>query len=284
MRFALDFPNSGEYSDPQLLADLACEAEDAGWDGCFVWDHIQLGLGEPAADPWITLAAMATATQRIRIGPLVTPLFRRYPWKVARETVTLDHLSKGRLTLGIGLGSDAFGEISAFGGPLDDHIRAEMLDEALAVIVGLWSGQRFSFTGRHYRVEQAQFLPTPRQSPRIPIWIAGTWPHKAPFRRAARFDGVVPVIGDFSTSLTPIDVAYVVQFVRQLRPLNSHFDVVHFSSIMADYEHAREIVTSYSNAGATWWVETIDPKHHSLAQIRHRIHMGTPRLRDSKAD
>ena len=134
MRFAIDFPTSGQFSDPRLLAGLAQDAENAGWDGCFVWDHIQLESAEPVADPWITLAAMALTTTRIRIGTLVTPLFRRNPWKLARETVTLDHLSKGRLILGVGSGTDVFGEISTFGGPLDDRIRAQMLDEGLTVL------------------------------------------------------------------------------------------------------------------------------------------------------
>ena len=161
MRFAIDLPNFGEYSDPHVLAELARAAEDAGWDGCFIWDHIQVERSIPVADPWVALAAMALVTRQIRIGPLVTPLFRRHPWKVARETVTLDHLSGGRLTLGVGLGSDMFGEISAFDGPLADSLRAEMLDESLAIVTGLWSGESFSFSGKHFRVNNARFLPTP---------------------------------------------------------------------------------------------------------------------------
>ena len=108
MRFGIDFPTSGQYSDPRLLAELARDAENSGWDGCFVWDHVQLELAESVADPWITLAAIALSTTRIRLGTLVTPLFRRNPWKLARETVTLDQLSKGRLILGVGSGTDVF--------------------------------------------------------------------------------------------------------------------------------------------------------------------------------
>jgi alkanesulfonate monooxygenase SsuD/methylene tetrahydromethanopterin reductase-like flavin-dependent oxidoreductase (luciferase family) len=278
LRFGLDFPISSEYSQPRLLAELAREAEDAGWDGCFVWDHIHVGDGEPVADPWITLAAMAAATARIRLGPLVTPLFRRHPWKVARESVTLDHLSAGRLILGIGLGSDTFGEISTFGGPRDDRIRAEMLDEGLAIITGLWNGARFSFLGKHYRVEQAQFLPAPLQSPRIPIWIAGTWPRKAPFRRAARYDGAVPVMGDFGHSLTPGQVAQLLQFVRRSRTTHTNFDFVQFGVTTGDSEQDRKIVTPYARAGATWWLESIVPARQSLAEVRGRINKGPPTL------
>lgn len=275
MRFGIDFPNCGEYSDPQLLAQLAIEAEGAGWDACFVWDHIQIN-SEPVADAWITLAAIATATRRIRLGPLVTPLFRRYPWKVARESVTLDHLSGGRVTLGVGLGSNAFGEISTFDGPLEDRIRAEMLDEGLAIITGLWAGERFSFSGRQYRVEQAQFLPRPLQSPRIPIWIGGTWPHRAPFRRAAGYEGAVPVAGDLSSSLTPAHVVELIEFVRSCRTTAAHFDVVQFGSTPGDKPRDRRIVTPYARAGATWWVENVDPARQTLSEVRNRIRRGPP--------
>jgi alkanesulfonate monooxygenase SsuD/methylene tetrahydromethanopterin reductase-like flavin-dependent oxidoreductase (luciferase family) len=278
VRFAIDFPLSREYSDPGLLAELAHGAENAGWDGCFVWDHIQVGQGEPLADPWITLAAIAVATARIRLGPMVTPLFRRHPWKVARETVTLDRLSNGRLILGVGLGSDAFGEISTFGGPLDDRARAEMLDESLAIITGLWQGTRFSFQGKHYRVEQTQFLPTSVQSPRIPIWIAGTWPHKDPFRRAAHYDGAVPVAGDFSSSLKPADIARVVEFIYRTRNGDAPFDVAHFGNTSGDSEQDRNIIAAYASAGATWWIEAIDPAHHSLAEVRRCIREGPPKI------
>jgi alkanesulfonate monooxygenase SsuD/methylene tetrahydromethanopterin reductase-like flavin-dependent oxidoreductase (luciferase family) len=275
VRFALDFPTSGEFSDPRLLAELARHAEDAGWEGCFVWDHINMTAGEPLADAWMVLGAIAATTERMRLGPLVTPLYRRHPWKVARESVTLDHLSRGRLTLGVGLGSNAFDEVSTFMGPLDDRIRAEMLDESLAIITGLWSGARFSFRGKHYRVEPTQFLPTPFQSPRIPIWIAGAWPHKAPFRRAARYDGALPVAGNFRDSLTPASIAELVEFVGRLRPRDKGFDVAQFGTTSGDSEHDRQIVTSYALAGATWWVETIDP-HKPLTEVRRRLRQGPP--------
>jgi alkanesulfonate monooxygenase SsuD/methylene tetrahydromethanopterin reductase-like flavin-dependent oxidoreductase (luciferase family) len=274
VRFALDFPTSGEYGQPRLLVELAREAENAGWDGCFVWDHLHVGDAEPVADAWIALAAMAAATARIRLGPLVTPLFRRHPWQVARESVTLDHLSGGRLILGVGLGSDVFGEISSIDGPLDDRIRAEMLDESLAIIAGLWSGARITFAGKYYRVREAQFVPTPLQSPRIPIWIAGTWPRKAPFRRAAHYDGAVPVMGDFSSTLAPADVARLLESVRHSRP-GRHFDIVQFGTTSGDSEQDRKVVTPYARAGATWWVESIVPARQ-LAEVRSRIRRGPP--------
>ncbi len=276
MHFAIDFPLSGEYSEPRLLAELARDVENAGWDGCFVWDHLLAGEGERVADSWITLAAMAAATGRIRLGPLVTPLFRRHPWRVAREAVTLDLLSGGRLVLGVGLGGDVFGEISTFHGPANDHTRAEMLDESLAIITGLWSGERFSFSGNHYQVTAAQFLPTPMQSPRIPIWVAGTWPRKAPFRRAARYDGAIPVAGDFSTAVTPAQVTDLIAFVRRSRTSDAPFDVVHYGTTTGDHEQDQRIVAPYARAGVTWWVEAIAPARHSLSDVRRRIHQGPP--------
>jgi alkanesulfonate monooxygenase SsuD/methylene tetrahydromethanopterin reductase-like flavin-dependent oxidoreductase (luciferase family) len=275
VRFAIDLPNFGGYGNPHVLAELARDAEDAGWDGCFVWDHIQVERSIPVADPWVALAAMALVTRRIRIGPLVTPLFRRHPWKVARETVTLDHLSGGRLTLGVGLGSDMYGEISTFDGPRVDSIRAEMLDESLAIITGLWSGEIFSFNGKHFRVNNAHFLPTPMQSPRIPIWIAGTWPKKPPFRRAARYDGVVPVRGDIASTLSPTQVSDLLAYVGRFRSTDSVLDVVQFGETPEQSKAVdREIVAAYAAAGSTWWIESMFPHHLDVEQARQRIRLG----------
>src|SRR5438874_5033871 len=145
------------------------------------------------ADPWVALTAMAMATSHIKLGPIVTPLPQRRPWKLARECVTLDHLSQGRLILGVGLGSDSFfKEYSTYGESPDDKLHGAMLDEGLAVLTGLWRGEPFTHHGAHYTVDGAHFLPRPLQQPRIPIWLAGIWPHPRPFRRAAKWDGVVP--------------------------------------------------------------------------------------------
>jgi len=279
MRFGISFATSGPYSDPRLLADLAREAEDAQWDGCFLWDHIQVRPPETMADPWVALTAIVLATSRIRVGTLVTPLYRRYPWELARETVTLDHLSEGRLVLGVGLGSDLFGEISTFSGPLDDRLRAQMLDEGLAVLTGLWSGESFSFTGVHFQVSSTRFVPVPLQSPRIPIWVAGTWPRRPPFRRAARFEGVVPVKGDLQSSLSASQVGELVDYVSQYRDSKTvgPFDVVFSAETSESGARARQIVAQYAAAGATWWLENMHPWHRTPAQVRDRIRQGPPR-------
>jgi alkanesulfonate monooxygenase SsuD/methylene tetrahydromethanopterin reductase-like flavin-dependent oxidoreductase (luciferase family) len=280
MRFGVSLSTFGSYADPRLLADLAREAEDAEWDGCFVWDHIQVGWRDAVADPWVALTAIVLATRRIRVGTLVTPVYRRYPWKLARETVTLDHLSQGRMILGVGLGSDLFGEISSFGGPLDDRVRAEMLDEGLAVITGLWSAEPFSFTGTHFQVNNACFMPPPVQQPRIPIWVAGTWARRPPFRRAARYEGVVPVSGDIRSSLSPEQLGELIAYVSQHRvgEAKPPFDVVYSANTPAENEdRAHEIVAAYAAAGATWWLESMLPWQRSPQQARERIRRGPPR-------
>src|SRR5215510_7730233 len=198
MRYGLEMPNAG-VCDARTLGDLAALAEAAGWDGIFLEDYIIHWAAKdvPTYDPWVALAAMALRTERIRIGPLVTPLARRRPWKLARETVTLDHLSGGRLILGVGVGLPQAASLppedyGAFGGAVAPHVRAARMDEGLAVLTGVWRGQPFSYDGTQYQVHDVCFLPPPVQQPRIPIWVGGHWPTKAPFRRAARWDGVYP--------------------------------------------------------------------------------------------
>ena len=275
MRYGIDVPQFGEYGDPRTLAELARETERAGWDGFFIWDHINVNWPTPVADPWIALAAIACATSRIRIGALVTPLFRRSPWKLARETVTLDHLSDGRLIVGVGLASDVFEEITSFNGPLDDRVRAEMLEEGLAILTGLWSGEKLDFAGKHYSVKGTQFLPLSIQKPRIPIWVAGTWPRKPPFRRAARFDGVVPMSGDIEQALKPGQIAEIKSFISPLRTSVAPFDIV-IAGETTGPEQARDITAEYEAAGATWWLESTLPWKQPLADFRKRIAAGPP--------
>ena len=145
--------------DPGAVADLAAEAEAAGWDGVFTWDGISIGEAD-TFDPWVVLGAMALRTERVRIGAILTPPSRRRPWKLARETMTVDRLSSGRLILPVGLGAlddRGFGNV---GEPVEARVRAEKLDESLAILSGLWSGEPFAFEGRHYRFGPMTFRPT----------------------------------------------------------------------------------------------------------------------------
>ncbi|GCE14816.1 LLM class flavin-dependent oxidoreductase [Tengunoibacter tsumagoiensis] len=276
MKFALNIPNFDIYSDVHLLTELVHEAEEAGWDGFFLWDHIGGDWQMAIADPWIALAAMAMVTKRITLGPLVTPLPRRRPWKVAREAVTLDHLSHGRLVLGVGIGSDQGREFSCFGEEADDRLHGDMLDEGLEVLTRLWSGERFSYEGKHYQLSNACFLPTPIQQPRIPIWLAGTWPNKKPFRRAARWDGICPIGRDHE--LTPQDFRDMLAYIELHRSTNTPFDVLTVGQTTGtDRTKDRATVQPFAEAGVTWWQEGFD-RSYSLEQVRQRIHLGPPEL------
>ncbi len=278
MHFAINTPNFDLYGNVHLLAELAHEAEEAGWDGFFIWDHIGAGpeWPGPIVDPWIALAAMAMVTQRIKFGPMVTPLPRRRPWKVAREAVTLDHLSQGRLILGVGIGSDQGREFSCFGEGTDDHLHGEMLDEGLEVLTRLWSGETFSYQGTHYQLSQARFLPTPVQRPRIPIWLAGVWPNKKPFRRAAKFDGICPMGRDHE--LTPEEWHSIIAYLKGHRSNEAPFDAIAAGHTTGtDKEKDRATVSPLAEVGVTWWQDWFDGTY-SLEQVRRRIQLGPPEL------
>jgi alkanesulfonate monooxygenase SsuD/methylene tetrahydromethanopterin reductase-like flavin-dependent oxidoreductase (luciferase family) len=277
MKYAFDVANFGPYADPRVLADLAHRAEDSGWDGFFIWDHVLIAGGGPVGDPTVQLAAIAMATSRIRFGPMITPLPRRHPWKLAREAATLDHLSGGRLILGIGLGGDWFTELSTFGYSVDDVERAEILDEGLAIVTGLLGGEPFSFAGKHYSIKPTQFLPKPVQS-RIPIWIAGTWPRPRPFRRAARYDGVVPMAANIEKDLSADDVRAIAKFITKHRKRDGAFDIVHAGDTAGKSKReAADIVAPFVEAGATWWNEAPLPWKTTLDDVRARIAAGPPK-------
>lgn len=282
MKYAIHAPNFATYSDPRALADLAHEAEEAGWDGFFLWDHVfwKAPRNQPVADTWTVLAAMAARTTRITLGPLITPLPRRRPWTVARQATTLDQFSGGRLVLGVGIGGDWFGDYSTFGESPDARAHGEMLDEALAIIAGLWSGEPFSFTGRHYQVKEAQFLPRPVQQPRIPIWVAGTWPNKKPFRRAAQWDGVAAEARGDRGPLTPADFVDLRATIQEHRQATGPFDITHIGRTPGtDPAAAQDIVAPYAEAGVTWWLERIGDQEDPLETMRPRVRQGPPHPR-----
>jgi alkanesulfonate monooxygenase SsuD/methylene tetrahydromethanopterin reductase-like flavin-dependent oxidoreductase (luciferase family) len=277
MKYGLDIATGSDFCDPRALADLAAEAEQAGWDGFFVWDVLfeEGTMDAPIADPWVTLSAVAVATRRIRIGAFMTPLARRRPWMVARETATLDHLSNGRLIFGAGLGYQAL-EFAPFGEETDPKIRAEKFDEGLTIVSGLWSGEPFSFAGKHYQIDKVTLLPRPVQQPRIPVWIAGYWPNRKPFRRAARWDGLY--VGTYTTDgrlLTPEDFREMVAYVKKHRAGSEPFEVAVSGVTPLDREKGAEIVRPYADAGATWWIELSE---ETLAEMRERVRSGPPRI------
>jgi alkanesulfonate monooxygenase SsuD/methylene tetrahydromethanopterin reductase-like flavin-dependent oxidoreductase (luciferase family) len=277
MRYGVYLSSVGEYSNAALLARLAHEAEESGWDGVFIWDHI----GQPyaAADPWVALAAMAENTKLVKLGPIITPVARRRPWKLARETVTLDHLSNGRLILGVGLGWGSE-EFEAFGEQSDPRIRAEKLDEGLDILTGLWRGKTFSYSGKHYQVKDVCFLPQPVQKPRIPIWACGAWPDKkAPFRRAARWDGVVAINGSGEDRpIRPDEVSAIRAYIEKYRTNSDPFDVaVILWSEGEGMQEERQEIARYKEAGVTWWLEDLSlERFTSLQEARERLHKGPP--------
>ncbi len=282
MRYGVSMPNFGEYGDCRLLAELAREAEATGWDGFFIWDHLLFwkGLDMPIVDPWVALTAIALATERVRLGPLVTPVARRRPWKLARETASLDHLSGGRLILGVGLGDPVEADFAPFGEAIDAKTRARRLDEGLAILVGLWAGQPFSYDGEHFRVDNVTFLPTPVQSPRIPIWVAGVWPNKPPVRRAARWDGYFPIkmgAGGIFAQVTVADARAIGEYMTAYRDAADPLDlVVTGRAVGEDYARGAELPTALAAAGATWWIEGFDPWNSTLAKPRDAIRRGPP--------
>jgi len=278
MKYALYLPNFGAEHSARALADLSGEAEEAGWDGFFLWDHvINEAEGVPLVDVWVALTAMAMNTSCIRLGATVTPLPRRHPWKLARETASLDHLSKGRLILGVGLGVPV--EFDTFGQDSDNKARAAKLDEGLDILSGLWKGEPFEYHGQAYQIERTHFRPPCLQQPRIPVWVGGWWPRKAPFRRAARWDGVIPLKLKGDNLLTPQDVKAVKDFITQERTSTEPFDIAIINwTDPSDPVKAAQKVARYERAGATWWLESLYTLQDSLENLRRCIRLGPPKL------
>jgi alkanesulfonate monooxygenase SsuD/methylene tetrahydromethanopterin reductase-like flavin-dependent oxidoreductase (luciferase family) len=272
-------PNFGPFGDANVLGDLAATAEAHGWDGLFIWDHILFQEHPPqdVVDPWVALTAIAGRTERLRMGALMTPLARRRPWKVARETVSVDRLSNGRLIFGAGLGFPPDAEFEVFGEEPDDRVRARKLDEGLAILAGLWTGEAFSFEGEHYRLKETTFLPTPVQRPRPPVWIAGWWPHKPPLRRAARWDGVFSEL-NLGGLPSPDQLRQILEYVHAHRQSSAPFDAVLNGYSASDPANGAEVVEPYREVGLTWWLERIDPdRAYSIDETHERIEAGPPR-------
>lgn len=272
-RCAVGIPNIGEYADPRVVRELAVLAEQNHWDGLFLWDHLTYRGDQPVTDPQVAVAAAAAATERIRLGICVVQLGRRRPAKVAREIASLDVLSGGRIVLGVGLGSYP-GDFSLFGDDPDPRVRGRKTDEGLEVLDGLWSGERFDYAGEYFTVDGATFRPTPVQRPRVPVWVAGSWPARPPFRRAARWDGTFPIFRDVpgDQNVPPELLAEAVSFVRSHRASGAGpFDVV-----LEGATPGAPPLAEYLEAGLTWWVEKLGWWRGELDATRRRILQGPP--------
>lgn len=248
MRHALFLPPFGDLAEPARLVEIAVAAEAAGWDGLFLWDHVV--YRDPAthlADPWIVLAAVAHATERLRLGTMITPPPRRRPQVLARQVATLDRLSGGRVTLGVGIGGDAYGEFSDFGDEPEARVRGAMLDEEVELLRALWSGREVTHHGAHHTVDGQAFLPTPVQAGGPPLWAAARLGNSKPLQRAARLDGVFPIGLE-----TPDD----------LRDLLAELDGYHQRP--AGYDVCVNLLEgtdadAWAAAGATWLVTHVGP-------------------------
>lgn len=250
MRYGLSIPN---FAEPGTLLAVARATEANGWDGFFLWDHILVDQAEavPVSEPWTVLAAVATATSRVRLGTMVTPIARRRPWVLARQVTTVDHLSGGRAVLGVGLGVPPEVEYGAFGESAAARDHAALLDEGLAIIDALWSGEPVTHHGAAHHLDGVRFAPRPVQRPRVPVWSACSLPARAGVRRAARWDGIAPVYATAEEfrAVTQEEVAGIVADVGATRSLDG-FDVVVFAPA-PDAALRR----AYAEAGATWLIE-----------------------------
>ncbi|CAN5635595.1 LLM class flavin-dependent oxidoreductase [soil metagenome] len=274
MRYGFVLP----HGDARTAAELARAAEDGGWDGFFVWEPVW------GYDAWVLLTAAAMQTERIKLGTMLTPLSRMRPWKLASETVTLDHLSGGRVVISVGLGALDSG-FAEFGEETDRRTRARLLDEGLDVLTGLWRGQPFEYVGSHYQVRPSEFLPPPPpvQQPRIPIWVVGAWPSPKSLGRALRYDGILPtVIGDEGArQATPDEVRELTDYVRRVRGEEPFDVVVEGETPGGDPEAAGDQVRTWADAGATWWIEgrwDVIGRPDAVDVVRERLRQGPPRL------
>lgn len=266
MRFSVNVPNFGDFADPRTVAKVAAAAEEAGWDGLFVWDHVlhRRHHARPFGDPWMLLTAAALATSRIRLGTLVTPVARRRPQQLARQVATLDGLSGGRVVFGAGLGGPVEDEYASFGETADPVVLAERLDEGLGLLCRFWSGEAVDHDGRHFTARDVTLLPPTVQRPRPPVWIAGFWPNRPPMRRAARWDGAVPLFASARHGCPPPldEVRELVAYVGRHREdgergeeRDGGFEIVLGGASPADPAGAHDLLGPLIDAGATWWDE-----------------------------
>jgi alkanesulfonate monooxygenase SsuD/methylene tetrahydromethanopterin reductase-like flavin-dependent oxidoreductase (luciferase family) len=285
MYHGANLPIIGEFANPTLLAEFAVQAEHAGWDGVFVWDTLLFDVETmpPVVDPWTVLAAIATSTTRVKIGPMIAQLARRRPWEVARQVITLDHLSHGRFILGAGLGYAGDADFGHFGLPADARARADLLDESLHIIAGLCSGEPFEFQGRYHTTRKTLFRPSPVQHPG-PVWIGGYWPHKGPTRRAAQWHGafpapqVIPTPDGFAAMpFPPEEVARVRSYVERHRSSQDPFDLVISHALPLDDPAAvAEEVRRYEQVGVTWIVRDWLPWETAPDELQAQLRRGPP--------
>jgi hypothetical protein len=275
MRYGFVLP----FGDAKTAAECAHLAEGAGWDGFFVWEPVW------GIDAWVALTAAAMRTERIRLGTMLTPLSRMRPWKLASETATLDQLSNGHVILSVGLGALDSG-FEAFGEVTDRKTRAELLDEGLDILTGLWRGQPFQYNRKHYTIKETNFFvpPPPVQQPRIPIWVVGAWPRMKSMRRVLRYDGLLPMVPDENGKHrpnTPEDIRAMKEFIETHRTETTPFDIIMEGTTPGNNPtEAKALIRPWANAGVTWWIEALcgaPVNEEGLKAVQDRISQGSPK-------
>jgi alkanesulfonate monooxygenase SsuD/methylene tetrahydromethanopterin reductase-like flavin-dependent oxidoreductase (luciferase family) len=260
MRFGVFLPPFAEFAEPRRVVALAKLAEESGWDGLFLWDHMLAAPGMAVADPWVIMGAVAAGTSRIRMGALVTPLPRRRPWVLSRQMATLDRLSNGRLIGGVGLGDDGWSEFSSFGEVADPVTRGQMLDEALELLQRFLSGEPVKYQGRHYAVDAPPLLPKPRQDP-LPLWGAVRWPNRKPLARIAKLQGCFPIFATASGLPPPApgDIAALRAALTALGAQPDHDIVVRCALSAEDPAGVPAVLAALEDSGVTWVLEGFPP-------------------------
>lgn len=270
----------GSYGSAHQILEMAEEAEAAGWDGFFTWDGISIGETD-TFDPWSLLGALAVKTTKMTLGAMIFPLSRRRPWKVAREAITIDHLSNGRLVIPVGLGAaDHDGGFSRVSNEVTDRKqRAQLLDETLDILKLAWTGEPFSYQGEHHKVDNLVFRPIPVQQPRIPIWVVATVPSDKSMSRAAKWDGIVPSFRAHPFEPASADeIREVVTWMREHRENDDPFEVIVEGVTPGDDPAAATTkLQPLANAGATWWIESRwDTERDTPESLLARIKQGPP--------
>ena len=279
MRYAIDVAPLGDLADPHAIVRLAVAAEAAGWDGVSTWDSLGVSMGSPAPDPFVALAAVASATARVQLILSVVALPRHRPQLVAQSAATLDRWSNGRFILGIGAGGDP-GDFELFGEPFETAGRLARMDEGLELVDAFLRGGPVSHEGPAYVVRDVSVVgPRSVQEPRPPIWFGGMKP--AALRRAARWDGWV----GFATSETGDDMVLSPEgFGAMVRRINEEREAI--GRAVEPFEMAlfgrsepgqQDLVAAYEAAGATWWLESLSPMRGSPEELLAVVEAGPPR-------
>jgi alkanesulfonate monooxygenase SsuD/methylene tetrahydromethanopterin reductase-like flavin-dependent oxidoreductase (luciferase family) len=275
MKFGLFLANFDDHAQADVLMNFGIAADQAGWDGVFLADHLHYQNKMKFIDPWIMLAGLASRTKNVKLGTWVAAVPRRQPWQLARDLASLDQLSNGRIILGAGLGTPPE-DYTAFGMEYDPKQLAKRFDESLDILDGLWSERRFSYDGDIYKISDVDLYPKPMQQPRIPILIAGRWPAKNPIERGARWDGIMPISQNWPKPFSLDEIKSCVEFYQSCRETNAPGDVVVMHS--DDSPPLDEFIPFCQEIGVTWILFGLWPQAASIEEYMERIKQGPPKI------